>query len=1386
MAADPHPSSGKHQSRFVLFAAVPATLLVLLLLLLRGCPSTSPAPEPDDETLLVPRDLARRFDLPGILAYCRQEIRPAAYSGVLRGAHGALWAAEANAWDRVLLAAAALEAEGVEARVVPGEPPRLAYREREWTTVRLDVDQMPETAPDPPPGAIPATDLAATRPDLYHEIRPVLVFEAADGATRRIESKGPQLVAEWAYRPVVLTAEDGPRYILRVGEEDVLSSGLVVGVRRAVLELSWTFSGRTTTWVRELFDEANRAPAIPGRDVMRPGDRYAFVVAAGPLVPEVLHTRGKMLTSSRHTPLGDEKARQLVLFGTKYLVDSDDRSRQIAGETGVELAWATPRLVIAASEMPPAGAGTEAGLSLDTLSDRVEATGAKARQFHVARGMANDLIESRVVFEATQVPVVSASAVLSRYKADVPETPDRRLKLIASEAERLLSEEPAGTELILTAVPPRALNEGASSPDAPRLRVERASHGLVLHGVTEDQKTANLRDRYRWGGTGARFGRETGRLAAVADLLLARRVGRIDYLLRAERVPVWPNGSLPVVPGSVLTYRLRNKKTEHRLAVLISVVDGRIGGEWVDLKTGRHGDVAATWPRAVFVERDGPLVGAFVGTPPTDEGARSKVQVRVGDVQQEVEGRAVRPPRTPAELVEAEIGGSWFAAAVVRAESGKVLVRPVGSAGDNRWVESARVRPLKPVEFHKSNLPVWGNVLETKDGRHLVHECGRADSTREWVAATDIRPLRPAEVRRAGRWQEVNLLESKDGKHRVQFAHTGDAPEWLPENQVRPLDGTSGPPVEAVLLTGRFPLVLSWREESLELTLEAVSPVIRGQVNDADTGLPVAGATVAASDRRGRLRTAADGRFALPVASPLFRRVILILDRSGSMRQGFDPKGRGDAPVGQQRVDALRGAVETLLTKIPPGTEVAVWSFTTPDRYFGSHDDPKLTRVEQDFTTDLDRVRRVLRDFKPEGGTPITGAVARLLDHVRSTPQSRDAVVVLLTDGENTSKTSAAGLYRARNGDIPIHTIGFAVDAGGVAEKEMRELAEASGGTFRLAGSADQLRVTFERLGTEFGPVGLRIESSCHAPREVALTAEEVGGRLLNVKLVHGCSACRCGDRSLITVTGKSIADLAKCDGLSPKARQMIEDRVRGGEWVVTLPTSRTALGRITAYGWFETELATGRLVGRTEDGLHGSVADPSSWPPFLPPGVDLPGLPAPDPGHLPFIAWYEGIVSYTIGSVDAGLRWHREPGFMSGGPESLKRFVQAHALDYAAAWWAEVGAGAYPENMHSYWSGVCMNYVLQSAALGLPSDACHRRWAEAACNQATDKLKNVPRELWDQFKKENLGESWSRLVDDALKRGFKDLADEMKSAWEKGVDEGLDCRRLLGLPAAR
>jgi hypothetical protein len=284
----------------------------------------------------------------------------------------------------------------------------------------------------------------------------------------------------------------------------------------------------------------------------------------------------------------------------------------------------------------------------------------------------------------------------------------------------------------------------------------------------------------------------------------------------------------------------------------------------------------------------------------------------------------------------------------------------------------------------------------------------------------------------------------------------------------------------------------------------------------------------------------------------------------------------------------------------------------------------------------------------------------------------------------------------------------------------------------------------------------------------VTLAPEEAARPLEPIRLVHGCAECKCDGKKLLTINKKNLGELERCEGLSPRAKRMIRERLDDGAWSVTIPSARVVVGPITAYGWLETEEATGRLVGRTEDGLHGAVGGPQGGVPF-----------SKTAGALPFVAWYTGIVSYTAGSVDAMLRFHRQPNFLNMTPDDLKRYVQVHALQFAAGWWNEVGAQSFPENINSYWAGVCLTYVMQSAALGLPNDGCHRHWAQALCNQASDAVKGFPGEKVDDFLNENLGEDWNKLVGEITKRGFKDLADEMKKTWEDGVDQGFDCERF-------
>ena len=1449
-------------TRRTLCVAVPVAAVIAAIFLLRGCgrePELTPTAK---EALFVPADLARlkQLDRDGVLEYCRTQIRPANYEGILRGAHGALWAGEANRWDRVLLAAAALEGMKIESRIVPGDPPLLAYKDgSRWVTVRLDAPAAPDEAAEPPPNAVTLADLPARHPDLFHFVSPVFIVEKEGGGVER-SVPSPERVADWVYQPVLLrTVGEGAemQYALQVGARLELRSLSLKGCRRATLELTWRYKDQSVVWTRELFDRKNTKPQIPGQDEPRAGDRYAIVLAAGPLVPEVLATRLRMFELPLYTPVDDEPARELLRLATKYQVDSDERTQALAKECKVEVAWITPRVTIVAAEAPTDGKG-EPGLTMDALADAVEASGPRAREFHVARGLATDLVESRVLYEARRKPVVSTSTVFSNFKADSPDSPARRVARIEAEAQRILTEEPIGSTVVLTALSPRSMSPdeiaATQDPVRPMLTIERIPTGLILCGLAPLDKAVAPWEGYVWqeGGSVA-FADRVQELATVADGMLARKAGRLDYMLGFEVRTVWPRKSLPVATGSVLTYITETKEKTERIRVEVGLTNGNANCNWGNQFAGKKGIVGGLWPDALGADLQVQGAGPW---PTTTGGDAATVRVRVGENVRDVHGRKF-DVRGGSVTILADDGLpillEWQRAdMLLRLESASPVIR-----GTTRDADTGLPAPASVALTRLVNAPVrkeidlrgWklqgppanGKWTVASDGSSVV-QLKNGDPTffvspDEYIDTTIRGKLRVDDIADDDYigfvfGYQSPLAEKKHKENDYDFllfdwkrADQGPAKEGFSLARVR---GNFDVKEDneyagfwdhkkrtkfAILATDYGPgkgwkaktdheFELNYFRDRVRILIDGkqifdvkgtFAPGRFGFYNFSQEKVRYAGfATVIHRETRieeRKVDTAADGSFALAVPVER-RRLILVLDRSGSMIYGLNPKHGlslrdPPAPKGKQRIDYLRTAVNGLLDKLPAGVEVALWSFSTgaADR---DDESPRHTTIDCPFTTDLARVRKAMDAIKPAHGTPLTGAIHKVLDHVAQDTLSANVQVVLLTDGENSSKVPAAKVYRERNGSVVIHTIGFAIEPGGKAERELRDLAEASGGQFQIAGTGEELALAFGQVKTAMPDSQLAVTSTCHAPLKLAIRAGELGAAALDVRLTHGCATCKCAGKAFLSIRKETVGRLVECDGLSPKARAMIEERVKDGRWTVTIMTSRVNLGVISAYAWWETEDATGRMVGRTEDGLHGASGDPRHWP----------AAAAGKAGNIPFVAWYEGIVAYTAGSVISAMNWTRQPGFLNGTPEDFKRFVQANALDFAGRWWSEVGASAFPENIHNYWSGVCLNFTLQSMALGLPATNCLRQWAGAICDQAASTVKDTPKDLAGKWFDEHYGNQFQELykrakelaeragVSEADKAGaerlLKDL-DQFKKAWDDGVGQAFDCNRFRG-----
>ena len=92
--------------------------------------------------------------------------------------------------------------------------------------------------------------------------------------------------------------------------------------------------------------------------------------------------------------------------------------------------------------------------------------------------------------------------------------------------------------------------------------------------------------------------------------------------------------------------------------------------------------------------------------------------------------------------------GDWWPVRVIEEKNGKLKVHYIGySAGDDLWVTSEKLRPIKPVQYAiGSEVEVlwkkkWypATILKVEDGIHLIHYTDYDSNWDEWVASKRIR-----------------------------------------------------------------------------------------------------------------------------------------------------------------------------------------------------------------------------------------------------------------------------------------------------------------------------------------------------------------------------------------------------------------------------------------------------------------------------------------------------------------------------------------------------------------------------------------------------------------------------------------------------------------------
>jgi VWFA-related protein len=202
--------------------------------------------------------------------------------------------------------------------------------------------------------------------------------------------------------------------------------------------------------------------------------------------------------------------------------------------------------------------------------------------------------------------------------------------------------------------------------------------------------------------------------------------------------------------------------------------------------------------------------------------------------------------------------------------------------------------------------------------------------------------------------------------------------------------------------------------------------------------------------KREDFRVAEDGRdrpildFEAPVTvSSKPTTLVLVLDRSGSMRQG-------------DKIDGLKGAVRTFLVGLPEGSRVAVIAF-------GS--DVELVCP---FTTDRDRVQAAVDRLRPFGGTRFYDAVAEAAQLLET--QTGRRAILAMTDGLDADSLNAIDvpIAEARRLNLPVHTLGLGEGNEIDVTSLDRVAAETRGQSYR-ARDAEGLKAIYQELAERIG-----------------------------------------------------------------------------------------------------------------------------------------------------------------------------------------------------------------------------------------------------------------------------------------------------------------------------
>lgn len=178
------------------------------------------------------------------------------------------------------------------------------------------------------------------------------------------------------------------------------------------------------------------------------------------------------------------------------------------------------------------------------------------------------------------------------------------------------------------------------------------------------------------------------------------------------------------------------------------------------------------------------------------------------------------------------------------------------------------------------------------------------------------------------------------------------------------------------------------------------------------------------------------------------------------------------------RMDAARSGAKSFVDMLPPRINVGLVKF-------GGN-----ASVVVPPTIDRDAVKRGIDGLAPQDSTAIGEAIFTCLDAIKTfgaqttakDDKAPPARIVLLSDGaSNKGRSPESAAAAAKQASVPVSTIAFGTDQGTVdlpgygpqpvpADKAtLHAIADATGGTFHTAASAEELKSVYSNIGSQIG-----------------------------------------------------------------------------------------------------------------------------------------------------------------------------------------------------------------------------------------------------------------------------------------------------------------------------